>query len=83
MKQLYSYVSMVASRLEKAGPAAGSPYIDLACDIKADIDIYHATADSDKEFLEYVKGRLSSREQYLALNDYKRNYYAWKKRHSQ
>ena len=36
-----------------------------------------------KEFLEYVKGRLSSREQYLALNDFKRNYYAWKKRHSQ
>ena len=83
MKLLYSYVSMVASRLKKAGPAAGSPYTDLARDIKADIDIYHATADSDKEFLDYVEGRLSGHDQMLALKEFKRNYYSWRRRHEQ
>lgn len=80
MKKLYDYVSMIENRVNNNKHFIGSPYTDLACDIKADIEMHHPQYNSDVEFLAYVKGRMHSSDMEQAYRDFIRNYRAWLRR---
>ncbi len=81
MHNLYRYISMVAEKATHLDATAGKPYMDLACDMKADIDRRNdPTTTSDKVFLEYVRGRMRDRDMEAAYKDFIRNYNSWLKR---
>lgn len=81
MNKIYEYATIVANRLKKLPVTAGKPYMDLAADIKADIDIRRPDYCSEEEFLAYVWNRMRGRNMELAYRDFVRNYRAWLRRH--
>lgn len=68
---------MISDRLECHPVIVGRPFMDLACDIKYDMEHNQHPYKTDKEFLAYVKTRLSGRDQMYALKTFKRNYRTW------
>ena len=77
MSNIYRYVTVVENRFNHLPAISKRPYMDLACDIKWDIEHNHDLPTDDKEFLDYVKTRLSGCNQMEALRVFKRNYRAW------
>ncbi len=77
MDDLYAYVSMVEDRLNKNKSSLGSPYTDLACDIKWDLSKNRSLYSSEAEFLEHVKSRMRGRDMEEAYRTFLRNYRAW------
>ena len=77
MSNIYQYVTVVENRFNHLPAISKRPYMDLACDIKWDIEHNHDLPTDDKEFLDYVETRLSGRNQMEALRVFKRNYRAW------
>ena len=80
MTKIYDYVSEVANRFDRLSVNLKRPYMDLACDIKYDLEHNQHPYKTDKEFLAYVKTRLSGSDQMYALKTFKHNYRAWLRR---
>lgn len=80
MTKIYDYVSEVATRFDRLSVKLKRPFMDLACDIKYDLEHNQHPYKTDKEFLAYVKTRLSGSDQMYALRTFKHNYRAWLRR---
>lgn len=80
MINLYSFVTLVANHYDRISVTSKRPYMDLACDIKYDMDHNQRPYKTDREFLAYVETRLSGRDQMYALRTFKRNYRNWLRR---
>lgn len=80
MSNLYNYVTEVANRFDRIPVTLKRPFMDLACDIKYDMEHNKHPYKTDKEFLAYVKTRLSGNDQMYALKTFKRNYSIWLRR---
>ena len=82
MNNLYAFVTFVANRFDRISVTSKRPYMDLACDIKYDMEHNQHPYKTDKEFLAYVKTRLSGSDQMYALRTFKHNYRAWFRKQS-
>lgn len=80
MTNLYNYVTEVANRFDRLPVTLKRPFMDLACDIKYDMETRKHPYKTDKEFLAYVKTRLPGSDQMYALKTFKHNYRAWLRR---
>ena len=80
MNNLYKFVTEVTERYPNMRTYSLGSYRLLAHDIKADIDLHHTSYPTDKEFLEYVDGRLHTLAQKRALKKFKLLYGAWLKK---
>lgn len=77
MTKIYDYVTEVADRFDRLPVTRKRPFMDLACDIKYDMEHNQHPYKTDKEFLAYVKTRLSGSDQMYALRTFKQNYRTW------
>ena len=82
MKNLYNYVTEVANRFNSLPVTRKRPFMDLACDIQYDMEHNQHPYKTDKEFLDYVKTRLSGSDQMYAFKTFKRNYRTWLRLHN-
>ena len=80
MTNLYNYVTEVANRFDRLPVTRKRPFMDLACDIKNDMETRKLPYKTDKEFLVYVETRLFGSDQMYALKTFKQNYRAWLRR---
>lgn len=80
MNNLYTFVSLVANRFDRISVMSKRPYMDLACDIKYDMEHNTRPYRTDTEYLAYVKTRLSGSDQMYALRTFRHNYRSWLRR---
>lgn len=81
-RNLYEYVSMIAERVDKSRRNILCPYMDLACDIKFDLDANKPQFDSDEDFFYHLKEMFYDKDRTYALKVFIKNYKAWLRRNS-
>lgn len=78
MESIYKYACYVVEKYDGVSPLRNDkPYVDIARDIKRDIDKNGIPSMSRSEAFQIIKSRCLLDSAKKALDNFKTNYYSW------